>query len=111
MSHSTKTMHLTDATFDATIQAAHPVLIDFWASWCGPCQVIGPIIDELAEDYQGKQVAICKLNVDENSAIPSRYGVRSIPTLLIFKGGQVVDRIVGVVSKQVLEEKLNKQLA
>lgn len=111
MSQAIKTIHLTDAAFDAAIQVPYPVLIDFWASWCGPCQIIGPIIDELAADYQGKKVAICKMNVDENSEVPSRFGIRSIPTLLIFKNGQLVDRIVGVVSKQALEEKLNKQLA
>lgn len=107
MNHDKKPLNLTDATFDAAIQVPYPVLIDFWASWCGPCQMIGPIIDELAEDYQGKKVAICKMNVDENSEVPSRLGIRSIPTLLIFKNGQLVDRIVGVVSKQVLEEKIN----
>ncbi len=111
MNNSTKNLHLTDSAFDAAIQVPYPVLVDFWASWCGPCQLIGPIIDELATDYQDKKIAIYKMNVDENSEVPSRFSIRSIPTLLIFKNGQVVDRIVGLVSKQVLEEKLNQHVA
>jgi len=110
MTQDKKTIHLTDAAFDAAIQVPYPVLVDFWASWCGPCQMIGPIIDALAEDYQDKKVAICKMNVDENSEVPSRFGIRSIPTLLLFKNGQLVDRIVGAASKETLEGKLNMHL-
>jgi len=106
-----KTIHLTDAGFKQTIQGPDPVLVDFWAPWCGPCRMVGPIIDELAADYQDQKVTICKMNVDENSVIPSEYGIRSIPTLLIFKHGQVVDRIVGAVSKEALEGKLNMYIA
>lgn len=111
MNQNKKVVHLTDATFDAAIQVPYPVLVDFWAAWCGPCQMIGPIIDELAEDYQYKKLDICKLNVDENSTVPSQFAIRSIPTLLIFKNGQVVDRIVGAVSKESLAGKLNMYVA
>jgi thioredoxin 1 len=104
------TLHLTDASFETeVVKSEHPVLIDFWASWCGPCKMIAPIIDELATEYQGK-VKVGKVDVDSNQNTAIHFGIRSIPTLLIFKGGQVVDTIVGAVPKQTIVDKLNSHL-
>lgn len=105
-----KTLELTDATFDQTINSEKPVLVDFWAEWCGPCKMIGPVVEELAGDYEGKAV-VAKINVDENPQVTARFGVRSIPTLLVFKNGQVVDKQVGAVPKSVLSQKLQAQVA
>jgi thioredoxin 1 len=105
-----KTIELNDANFDQIINSDKPVLVDFWAEWCGPCKMIGPVVEELAGDYEGKAV-IGKLNVDENPGVTARYGVRSIPTLLVFKGGQIVDKQVGAVPKSVLSQKLQAQVA
>jgi thioredoxin 1 len=105
-----KTMELTDSNFDEVIKGEKPVLVDFWAEWCGPCKMIGPLVEELAGDYEGKAV-IAKLNVDENPEVTARYGVRSIPTLLVFKNGQIVDKQVGAVPKSVLASKLQAQVA
>jgi len=105
-----KTIELTDSTFDQTINSDKPVLVDFWAEWCGPCKMIGPVVEELAKDYEGKAV-VAKLNVDENPEVTARFGVRSIPTLLVFKGGQIVDKQVGAVPKSVLAQKLGAQVA
>ena len=105
-----KTIVLTDANFDAAINSEKPVLVDFWAEWCGPCRMIGPLVEELAGDYEGRAV-IAKLNVDENPAVTARYGVRSIPTLLVFKKGQIVDKQIGAVPKSVLSSKLEAQVA
>lgn len=104
-----KTLELNDSNFDQVINNGKPVLVDFWAEWCGPCKMIGPIVEELAGDYEGKAV-IAKLNVDENPQVTARFGVRSIPTLLVFKNGQIVDKQVGAVPKSVLAQKLQAQV-
>jgi thioredoxin 1 len=105
-----KAIELNDANFDQIINSDKPVLVDFWAEWCGPCKMIGPVVEELANDYEGKAV-IGKLNVDDNPAVTARFGVRNIPTLLVFKGGQIVDKQVGAVPKSVLNQKLAAQVA
>lgn len=104
-----KALELTDATFEATIKSDKPVLVDFWAEWCGPCKMIGPSVEELASDYEGRAV-VAKINVDENPLVTAKYGVRSIPTLLVFKNGQVVDKQIGAVPKSVLAGKLAAQV-
>ena len=104
-----KAIEIHDANFAQSINSDKPVLIDFWAEWCGPCKMIGPVVEELAGDYEGKAV-VGKLNVDENPDVTARFGVRSIPTLLVFKGGQVVDKQIGAVPKSVLSQKLQAQV-
>jgi len=104
-----KTLILTDSNFDEVINSGKPVLVDFWAEWCGPCKMIGPVVEELAGDYDGRAV-VAKLNVDENPETTAKFGVRSIPTLLVFKGGQIVDKQVGAVPKSVLNQKLAAQI-
>lgn len=99
---------ITDQNFDTeVIKSDKPVLIDFWAEWCSPCRIQGPIVEELAQDFAGK-AKIGKLNVDENPNIAQKYGVMSIPTLLIFKNGTVVKQFIGVQSKEILTGELNK---
>src|ERR1700726_4774157 len=94
--------HVTDATFDSEVlESSVPVLVDYWAEWCGPCKMVGPVLDESAEDYAGR-LNIAKINVDENQSVPARYHVRGIPTLMLFKGGEVVATKVGAVSKSQL---------
>jgi thioredoxin 1 len=105
-----KALVLTDATFNDAINGDKPVLVDFWAEWCGPCKMIGPAVEELASDYEGKAV-VAKLNVDENPETTAKFGVRSIPTLLVFKNGQIVDKQIGAVPKSVLAQKLQAQVA
>jgi thioredoxin 1 len=99
---------VTDDTFDAEVLKSDlPALVDFWASWCGPCRAIGPVVEELAEEYAGK-VKVAKLNVDESPKTPGQYGIRAIPTLIMFKNGEVVDQITGAVSKSHIESALQK---
>ena len=99
-------LEVSDATFDQEVlRSEQLVLVDFWATWCGPCKAIAPIIDGIAATFAGK-LKIAKVNVDENGATPSRYGVRSIPTLLLFKGGKVADQLVGYTSQEVINEKI-----
>jgi thioredoxin 1 len=106
-----KPVELTDANFDEVVSTGDkPVLVDFWAEWCGPCKMIAPVVEELAGDYDGKAV-IGKLDVDANPAVSAKYGIRSIPTLLVFKNGEIVDKQVGAVNKGVLAQKLDAQLA
>ncbi len=105
-----KAIVLTDSNFDEVINSGKPVLVDFWAEWCGPCKMIGPVVEELAGDYDGRAV-VAKLNVDENPQTTAKFGVRSIPSLLVFKGGQIVDKQVGAVPKSVLNQKLAAQVA
>jgi thioredoxin 1 len=104
-----KAIEITDANFAEIINGDKPVMIDFWAEWCGPCKMIGPIVEQLATELEG-QAVVGKLNVDENSQIPAQFGIRSIPTLLVFKGGELVDKQVGAVGYNVLEQKLKAQL-
>lgn len=100
----------TDANFDQeVIQSELPVLVDFWATWCAPCKAIAPLVDTVADEYAGK-VKVGKVNVDENQATPGKFGVRGIPTLILFKGGVVVDQIVGAVPKSQLDALLAKAL-
>ncbi|GAA5039836.1 thioredoxin-2 [Marivirga lumbricoides] len=105
-----KTIEITDSNFEEIINSNQPVLVDFWAEWCGPCKMIGPVVEELAGDYDGKAV-IGKVNVDENPNVSAKFGIRSIPTLLVFKGGEIVDKQIGAVPKQVLADKLDAQIA
>ncbi|CAO5046723.1 thioredoxin [Microcystis aeruginosa] len=101
---------VTDATFkDEVLDSADPVLVDFWAPWCGPCRMVAPVVEEIAKQFKG-QVKVVKLNTDENPNIASQYGIRSIPTLMIFKGGQKVDMVVGAVPKTTLANTLTKHL-
>ncbi len=104
-----ETLEITDANFKEVLKTDKPVLIDFWAEWCGPCKMIGPIVNELANEYEGKAI-IGKVNVDENPNTAAQYGIRSIPTLLVFKDGEIVDKQIGAVPKAVLAGKLDAQL-
>ena len=110
MATETKTIQqLTDGDFDSVINAGKPVFVDFWAPWCGPCRLIGPVVEELAPNYDGKAV-IGKMNVDDNPVIAQRFGVTSIPTLMMFKGGKLVDRMVGAAPKNALQNFIDRNL-
>ena len=104
-------LEATDATFDQEVlQSDLPVLVDFWAVWCGPCKALGPIVDGIAATYTGK-VKVAKMNVDENNVTPSKYGIRGIPTLLFFKDGKVIDQLVGFHPQEAIDEKVKKLTA
>ncbi len=102
--------HISDASFDADVlQSDKPVLVDYWAEWCGPCKMIAPILDDISKDYGGR-LQIAKMNVDENQAVPAKYGIRGIPTLMLFKGGELVDTKVGALPKAQLTAFLDRHL-
>lgn len=103
------TKQVTDSEIESFISSEQPLLLDFWAPWCGPCKAIGPVIEELADEYEGR-ACIAKINIDDNPATPEKYGVRSIPTLILFKNGEVVDQITGPAGKEKLAELIDSAL-
>jgi thioredoxin 1 len=102
-------LQITDANFEELMNSGKPMVVDFWAEWCGPCRMVGPIVDELATEYEG-QVNIGKVDVDANDTIVGQFGVRNIPTILFFKDGKMVDKVVGAASKAVFDEKIKSLL-
>lgn len=103
--------HVTDASFEADVlQSDQPVLVDYWAEWCGPCKMIAPLLDDIARDYQGR-LTVAKMNVDENRQVPGQFGIRGIPTLMVFKGGKVVATKVGALAKAQLVAFVDQQIA
>lgn len=109
MADSKAVRQIGDADFDSILNGGKPVFVDFWAPWCGPCRIVGPIVEELAPSYEGKAV-IAKLNVDDNPVVAQRYGVTSIPTMMMFKDGKLVDRMVGAAPKHALQGFIDRNL-
>lgn len=103
-------MHLNQESFDKALESDALMLVDFWATWCGPCRMLGPVIEQLAEDYEGKDVVIGKVDVDENMALAQRYGIMGVPTVLLLKGGKEIQRFVGVQSADVYTDALDENL-
>jgi len=109
MATSQAVREITDQDFEQLVSGTQPVFVDFWAPWCGPCRIIGPLVEELAPSYEGKAV-ITKMNVDENQLVPQKFGVTSIPTLMIFKNGQLVDRVIGAMPKPALQQFIDRNI-
>jgi thioredoxin 1 len=106
---SENVQHVTDSTFDQLVKSPTPVLVDFWAEWCMPCKRIAPTVEQLAADYAGR-LTVAKMNVDENPDVPTRFGIRGIPTLMLFKGGELVDTVVGAVAKDTIKKMVDSHL-